>query len=319
MRTWKRRIDESTIAQRTVEEKYYNIRLMRKGVYGLISYLADKREVRAKQKRDQLRDLTSQRKLKAAELIHDLNVSNNHSATTCAVRERGNDKNGIRGADCHARIEKSTKIPTSLTGTMQGTNGPNIFVVQKNEELDYGVDSSEHGKENQINDSTCRNSSQRIRQKCSTRVNAQRNHRHGTNNRDFKRQGNILRARQTQSVTKIDRQSEKDEQERKRYLKQKRDEKLRKVAKENDMIRLKEAWKLAKIHRTLSLMRRCFSVGWGHAVQERRLKVIKAENVWKDWILATGLLAFGKNVELKKLKKLEKERQIFSQAGMLID
>ena len=152
---------------------------------------------------------------------------------------------------------------------MQGINGPNIFVVEKNEELDYSVDSSQHGKENQINDSTCRNSSQRIRQPCSIRVNAQRNHRHGTNNRDLKREGNILRARQRQSVTKIDRQSEKDEQERKRYLKQKRDEKLRKVAKEKDMIRLKEAWKLAKIHRTLSLMRRCFSVGWGHAVQER--------------------------------------------------
>jgi len=123
------------------------------------------------------------------------------------------------------------------------------------------------------------------------------------------------KARKVGEVKQIDRRNEKDEEERQAYLQKKREEKMRKVSQGNEMERLKKAWKLAKMHYSLSLLKRYFSVHWASYMQEQRLKELKAQMFWKDATMIACMRQFILNVESRKQHKLEVERRKFSQAG----
>lgn len=234
--------------------KTYNRCLVRKSLSALIIFATELKEVRIKEKQEELERNAKDRKYKAAAMIHDLN--------TCPGVLRRNNQG------CWASKQNSSG-EIDLTGS--------------------GCD-----KENHVNSS---DPPQIVNKRNRTRL-----------QRTFQ-------ARHSHNSTKIDWQYERDEKERTQYLQQKRDEKMKQIAKEKDFERLKEAWKLAKMHYALSLLKRCFLVYWVSYVQERRLKMLKAENVWRDRVLVACMDEFAKNVKYRKICALELESQKFSQVG----
>jgi len=113
---------------------------------------------------------------------------------------------------------------------------------------------------------------------------------------------------------KIDRQVERDEQERERYLKQKRDEKLNMIKKEREVERFKMASKLANMHYMVNLMKRSLNL-WGSIVEEQHLKMMKADEYRNDYLREACIRGLLENVEYKRKNALTIERQAFLKAG----
>jgi hypothetical protein len=135
-------------------------------------------------------------------------------------------------------------------------------------------------------------------------------------NKSMRFRRRALKATKTQCSTKIvDRSYDEDEKERMKFLEQKRNEKAAKIEKEKTLQRMREAWKLAKMHYSLILLRRYFSCHWLSFVEERRLKMQKAANVRRDRVLHACVHELTNNVEDRKAYALELQRRRYLQAG----
>ena len=111
-----------------------------------------------------------------------------------------------------------------------------------------------------------------------------------------------------------DNRYDKDEVERQSYLQKKRQERMKQLAKQKELERMKRAWQLAKIHFSLCLLRRCFLSAWFSFLQEQQLKMLKAATFHRQILLEHGLHHFKRNVSQKRKLAFEMERQKFIQA-----
>jgi len=110
-----------------------------------------------------------------------------------------------------------------------------------------------------------------------------------------------------------DNRYDKDEVERQSYLQNKRKEKMKQLAKQKELERMKRAWQLANIHFSLCLLRRCFLSAWFSFLQEQQLKMLKAATFHRQILLEHCLHHFERNVSQKRKLAFEMERQKFIQ------
>ncbi len=112
----------------------------------------------------------------------------------------------------------------------------------------------------------------------------------------------------------LDARNRSDDEVRNVYLKRKQEERINRKRKELDIETAKKAWQLAKLHYSLMLLRKYFSVKWITYVQERRLSWIKAANFWADGMKSkclVGIFNYTRN------KRIQEERNQFLNAGEL--
>ena len=135
-------------------------------------------------------------------------------------------------------------------------------------------------------------------------------------NKNLRFQRRAMKATKTQGLTTIvDRSYDEDEKERMKFLEQKRNEKAAKIEKDKTLQRMREAWKLAKMHYSLILLRRYFSYHWLSFVEERCLKMQKAANVRRDSVLYTFVHKLTNKVKDRTSHTLELQGNRYLQAG----
>ena len=83
-------------------------------------------------------------------------------------------------------------------------------------------------------------------------------------------------------------QQRKDDEERESYLKQKEEEKKMRLQKKTEIEAMKSAWRLAKLHSKLAILRRCFKK-WISLMNESRLLLVKATKFSSNRRLSTCL------------------------------
>jgi hypothetical protein len=116
------------------------------------------------------------------------------------------------------------------------------------------------------------------------------------------------------STRLCDNRYDEDEVERRSYLQKKRQERMKQLAKQKELERMKRAWQLATIHFSFCLLRRCFSSAWFSFLQEQQLKMLKAVTFHTQILLEHGLHHFKRNVSQKRKLAFDMERQKFIQA-----
>lgn len=103
-----------------------------------------------------------------------------------------------------------------------------------------------------------------------------------------------------------------DEEERAAYIEQKREEKRMKLKKQMELEVAQKAWKLAKLHRSIVLLRFCFTTIWRSYVQTRRLLWVKAIKFSSDKLTGRCLLYLYRYTREKRIRE---EKNQFRNAG----
>jgi hypothetical protein len=138
------------------------------------------------------------------------------------------------------------------------------------------------------------------------------------------------------------RRDEKDELERQRYVTKKKGDLQKKKMMQESLHRARQGIKLARVHFSLSLLRRYMCSYWGGYIKDLRIKyqkvnlasndmctnafllfvtkcvsTIQALLYWSENMIIMCMDGMRKNVQVKKQDRLEKERVRFLRAGML--
>ena len=99
---------------------------------------------------------------------------------------------------------------------------------------------------------------------------------------------------------------DKDEVERLSYLEKKRQEKMKQIAKQKELERMKNAWQLAKMHYSICVLQRYFTNSWGAVLQEQKLKMLKAASFFRQNLLQHSFAQLKKNIVQKKNRAFER-------------
>jgi hypothetical protein len=128
------------------------------------------------------------------------------------------------------------------------------------------------------------------------------------------RQRIMVQQNAKQSVDKrIDSRFQKDEEERNNFLRMKMEDKMKRERKQAELESRKKAYRLAKIHKDLHLLRMTLNA-FKVVVKNRRLKECKADNVYHDTRILQCFIVLRKNVTWKRSERLKMSRRKFIMA-----
>ena len=112
----------------------------------------------------------------------------------------------------------------------------------------------------------------------------------------------------------IDTRQQKDEEERAAFLRKKKEEKMKRERKQLELESIKKAFRLAKIHKDISLLRMAL-YAFKVVMENRSFQECKADNFYHDMKLIQCFNVLRKNVWRRKSERLELSRRKFSMAS----
>lgn len=112
---------------------------------------------------------------------------------------------------------------------------------------------------------------------------------------------------------RIDSRFQKHEEERNNFLRMKKEDKMKRERKQAELESRKKAYRLAKIHKHLHLLKMTLNA-FKVELKNRRLKEFKADNVYHDTRILQCFEVLRKNVIWKRSERLEMSRRKFIMA-----
>ena len=107
---------------------------------------------------------------------------------------------------------------------------------------------------------------------------------------------------------------DKDEIERQSFVLRKREEKKIKLMKEAELERMKQAYRLARMHYNVQLLRKCIS-NWKLNIIASRVKMEKARNYHFYQLARKSISSLKAYLKLAKAAQIDNERLAFREAG----
>ena len=113
---------------------------------------------------------------------------------------------------------------------------------------------------------------------------------------------------------KLQQPFDKDEIERQSFVLRKREEKKKKLMKEAELERMKQAYRLARMHYNVQLLRKCIS-NWKLNIIASRVKMEKARNYHFYQLARKSISSLKAYLKLAKAAQIDNERLAFREAG----